>query len=831
MAAETRAKSEREKGRRGASALPYRARLLIGLTAAILLGERGLAAFWPVATLIGGFLAFAWLDLAAHLPAFLHIGALAAFAGGFLWLLWRGARDFRWPRRGEVLHRLESESGLRHRPLSHLEDFQASNLIDKSAASLFAAHRRRLLAAIGALRPVALRADLAARDRFALRHLAVILAIPAFFAAADPWGASLRAALRPSFAAPATTASAMAIEAWIAPPEYTGLAPLNLDPAYVGTAPIAVPTGSALLIRIEGASGLAKLSANGASLPFVAGEGESQRVEAKLDSGDRIAVTEGFAEIAHWPIRILPDLAPAIAWQGLPQATDRGVLGFRYQGSDDYGIVDLKLIVRRDAETLEIDLPVRRGVAGDVTGQGFRDLTAHPWAGLPVEMRLVARDALGQVGSSAAIALDLPERVFVNPVARLLIEQRKRLVADGGALATRRDVARILHRVKGATDAYGGNLAAYLGMDMTARRLVAEKFAAADLPGILDLIWDIALDIEDGGASLAMRELRRLQQELADALARNAPPEEIERLMNEIQAAMNRYLDSLRQQLQRDLSEGGQLRRLSPDSLNLTQQDLNQMLEEARRMAESGARDSAQAMLDRLQRMLENLQAGMPMTMGKEGAAQQQMMNDLAELMRRQQDLLQQSFEAERGRQSGNQPGESGGEGAGNAPTGGGSGPNPLLQEGLRQDLGSLMRRFGDALGDIPSGMGEAEQAMREAIDSLNRQEFGDAADAQSRALDNLQKSLQSASDMLQRQAGLRPGQGERPPMDPFGRPASQNEDSSGGNTMDVFGTRVPDETAIERARAIFDELRRRRSDPDLPKLERDYLERLLKQF
>ena len=83
---------------------------------------------------------------------------------------------------------------------------------------------------------------------------------------------------------------------------------------------------------------------------------------------------------------------------------------------------------------------------------------------------------------------------------------------------------------------------------------------------------------------------------------------------------------------------------------------------------------------------------------------------------------------------------------------------------------------------------------------------------------------------MLQRQAGASRGPGQRDPMDPFGR-VSPQQDSSGGNTTDTYGVKVPDQSEMERARQIFEELRLRRNDPSRPRDERDYLDRLLKQF
>ena len=51
-------------------------------------------------------------------------------------------------------------------------------------------------------------------------------------------------------------------------------------------------------------------------------------------------------------------------------------------------------------------------------GVRVQDLTAHPWAGLPVVARLVAKDAPGLTGVSADATFDLPERRFENPSPR-----------------------------------------------------------------------------------------------------------------------------------------------------------------------------------------------------------------------------------------------------------------------------------------------------------------------------------------------------------------------------------------------------------------------------
>ena len=74
--------------------------------------------------------------------------------------------------------------------------------------------------------------------------------------------------------------------------------------------------------------------------------------------------------------------------------------------------------------------------------------------------------------------------------------------------------------------------------------VAAARRRGGDRP-VEQLLWDTALRIEDGQASLAQNELRRLQQQLQDALAKNAPDREIDRLMSELKQALDRYLQAL----------------------------------------------------------------------------------------------------------------------------------------------------------------------------------------------------------------------------------------------------------------------------------------------
>jgi len=536
----------------------------------------------------------------------------------------------------------------------------------------------------------------------------------------------------------------------------------------------------------------------------------TQRIDGKIQSGNEIAIEADGDTLARWPIKVVADQAPSIAFATDPSATERGVLRLDYTAKDDYGVNNVRAVIQLNKETLELNLPIPQIDAREIKAYSYQDLTAHPWSGLEVEIRLVARDAVGQIGASAPLTMTLPERKFYHPVARAIIEQRKKLARDP---ESKDAVAEALRGIDAQPEAFDGNVAVFLALNLAWRRLGAETVTKDDITKLEQLLWDTALSLEDGGVSLAMRELRDLQRQLEDALNRGASQEEIERLMNQVQEAMNKYLENMRQQLQEAMKNGMQMQRLSPNGLKLSQQDLNQMLNEARRMAQSGSRDSAKQMLKGLQQMLENLQAGIPPPMGQQGNQAQQMMNQLGHMMQKQDDLLQQSFQKQRqqGQQGDGQQGDQSGEGQMQAGQ----------QEQLRQDLGKLMRDFSNMMGgDLPQGMGKAEQSMRGAVQSLNQGDF--------EALSQLQQSMQSMQQQLQ--AGANRGPGQRPPMDPFGRNAP-HEETSGGNSANTNYMKIPDQSQMERARQIFEELRQRRNDPGRPRDERDYLDRLLKQF
>ena len=160
-----------------------------------------------------------------------------------------------------------------------------------------------------------------------------------------------------------------------------------------------------------------------------------------------------------------------------------------------------------------------------------------------VEGRLEARDAIGQKGMSAPFSFRLPARVFTDPLARALIEQRQHLATADAA--GRKIVMLTLDALTIDPERfYQGKNDIFLAL-RSAFNGVKNAKSEADITRVEDLLWQTALKLERGGLLSAAEELRKLQMMLTAALASGAPQEVIDELLKRYNEAMQRYVDAM----------------------------------------------------------------------------------------------------------------------------------------------------------------------------------------------------------------------------------------------------------------------------------------------
>ncbi len=824
------------------TAAPARLAQRVGAARAVVTFERLYAALWPVGGVLGLFILLTLFDVWQLLPPWLHVLVLAGFLAAVGWLLWRARPAFAPADKATGLARLERDSGIKHQALRALGDRLPEQLADPATQALWERHRQRLLERVGRLRLRPPRSEMPSRDPWALRALLVLLIAVGLVDARGELGTRFLSAFT-LHGGPVAAPPQPRADLWITPPAYTHRAPLGVEQTH-GHDSLSVPVGSEALAQVHNlaADTMTKVTMGigATSHPFKDLGGGSGEVRAKLDQSGRLVIkaADG-SELAAWTVEAIPDRPPTVAFGNPPRPTARGVLRIDIDAKDDYGVREVALELApqsRPGETERLSLLKPQAEPAALKTATYLDLTAHPLAGLPVILRLEAVDGLGQKGLSEPVQITLPERQFNNPLARAIIEQRKALAADPSA---KDDVADRLDVLSTTDVARSMRATVPLSLMVAADRARAAGDAKA-IRGVMDLLWELALYIEDGSLSAAERELRAAQEQLREALMNNAPDAELEKLMNQLQQALDRYLAELTrqalQQAQRNQQQGQQQQMTPVDpSQMVDRKDLQSMLDRARELMRSGARDAAQQLLSQLQQMLENLQAATGQT---QQSPQQQSLGDLQKMIQLQQDLLDRSYRMQQGGEGQQQQGQQGQQGQ-QMPGGGerdsqlpdSPGRAAAEQEGLRRALGELMRRMGEQGMQIPRALGQAELQMRGARDALGQGQPADAVPSQSQALDLMQQGGQAMLEQMQRQAGNGQGPGNNRMMD--GRrgrdPLGRAQFNDGG--FDPNGTQVPEEADLGRARRILEELYKRSGERDRSPAELEYYRRLLDRF
>lgn len=868
-------------------------------TQVVLLLERLWPAFWLPAGIVGVFLLLSLFGFWQYLSFEIHRGILWGFAAA-LALAFIPLIRIRWPRRTEALRRLEAMAGLPHRPATSYHDTLAGEAPTPATHRLWLAHRERLAQLFSRLRsgwPL-LRVD--RWDPLALRTLLLLLLAVGYVAHRDSAYDRIKAAFTLK---PGLSASLARLDAWITPPVYTGKPPIMLADGARQTVDagepqtdFTVPVRSELTVRVNHANAshfslkLAAAADDGAAQPeqkdpesdklatAALEKSEKSAVEFKrtLNSSSVIELLEDQSPVARWTVEIIDDMVPTIKLTEPPSEAHRGSVQLKYSVEDDYGVLSAQAVIARsddpDADETEkrpdnvarlgqapvMPLGLPRANTKQGTGQTYRDLTAHFWAGLPAAVTLEARDQAGQIGKSEAYPLMLPQREFQKPLARALIEQRKKLV-DRPDMKDR--VARALDALTIAPEQFMRDASVYLGIRSARWRLLNNTEAPA-LESAANLLWDIAVNIEDGDLSEAEKRLRAAQDALMKALERGATDEELKKLMDELRTALNQFMESMRQQAMKN-QQFDPNNRFTPNRV-VTQQDLERMLKQIEDLAKTGSRDAARQMLSELRDMLENMQPGNSQANNGQAQEMMQMLDGLGDLISKQQQLLDETYRAqqqgdgeqgeqgEQGQQGMGQDGQEGQQGQqgqqgrqgqggqqgqrqGKGQGKGGKGNGPF--QGLRQQQGDLQNQLKELMdklrglgGKPPDQFDGAGRAMGKAGDALGQENAGRATEQQTLALDKLRQGAKSLAEQMMgsmmgqqgRMGRALNGNGDR---DPLGRPLPTQGLDNGDSV------KVPEEVDIQRAREILEELRKRLGQRERPPGELDYIERLIERF
>lgn len=787
--------------------------------------------------------------LLLKLPQLAQASLLAAGALAFLAALVPLAR-LHWPTLRDAMRHVERHQSIDHRRLSSVKDEVATELVHPTADALWDEHKRRQLAGLDRLKLKWPLSHWREFDPRALRVPVVMACLAAFFLGPNDLVSNFRESAR---LAPEKPAIPLMLDAWLKPPAYTGRPPVlltnpQLQEKLASGAGIEIPEGATFAMRLAGASepAIAFLASDGVTpLSDVASTTASREsaftAEAKISRPLTIVVSDGGKALAHWPITTIPDQPPALQFMEKPSGDNRGNLTFKWKATDDYGLKKLSAVADLADEQEggmgfesngvflfdppELKMILKRGNAREETGTSRFDLASHPWAGLMVNLSLTVTDGAGQTAAAKTETFKMPERIFVKPLPRALIEQRKQLILfPERAIHVGKLIDTMALYPKGLVE----QSAPIVAMGAIASRLRNVK-GYDDVKLAVGELWELAVALEEGALADAKAELQALKEELEKALKEGAPPERIAELMKRLREAMNRYLDAMREEAERRMQQGDmQPQERRQQGREITREDLEKMFDALEELSKGGANDLAQQLLEELNQLLQNLEPGQNRQSADGQGDMDQMMQGLGDLMRRQQRLMDetQRMPGQDGDQENGEQFGQGGQGSdGQDPNG--TGDLSERQKELRRMLDQLRGR---SQGMMPDELGEAGEDMDSAADALRDSDREGALQQQGEALDKLRKGARELAERLREQGQgeaqgqARDGEGRGGEEDPLGRPrATRNPDDGPREDM------VPSERSLQRAREILETLRSKANERGLSDSEKAYIDRLLR--
>ena len=333
--------------------------------------------------------------------------------------------------------------------------------------------------------------------------------------------------------------------------------------------------------------------------------------------------------LGRWPIEIIPDNPPAIAFAQAAEGNAACRPADRLPGQ--------RRLRRRDRQGGD---PARRRKCAPATRRSSSNL---PLPGLHLKEaaghqlpRFVAASLGRPAGRDPArrdrrAGPDRRERAGPDDVAGARTSStRSRARSSTSARSWRRDPAfadggrRNPRRPERAAAALSATIPSLsLGAAPRAAAAARRQRARTRSPRSQQLLWDTALRIEDG-KHVARRARPAAPAAAAAGRARQERARRRDRAADEGIAA--RRSTAICRRWPRNARNPDQSKQPVDPSKVITSRDLQRMLDRARDLARSGARDQARELLSQLQNMLENLRTARPGQMQQQGASEAQQM-------------------------------------------------------------------------------------------------------------------------------------------------------------------------------------------------------------
>jgi len=222
---------------------------------------------------------------------------------------------------------------------------------------------------------------------------------------------------------------------WIDPPAYTGRPPIYFRDG----ADVAVPAGSEFVARISGVKTAPRPRLyQGWRSRFLTPKrlgAKSFEVREIISDSARVDFRVGLSR-QSFALNVTDDLPPEVEIVKPPAADKRDRLTLAYGLQDDFGVEKLQLEMSLltddtveetafEGATIFANIALPSSAQTSIeSAKAALDLSKTRYAGRKVIGRLVATDGAGQIGISEPVWFTVPDKIFVEPLAKAVAEQR-----------------------------------------------------------------------------------------------------------------------------------------------------------------------------------------------------------------------------------------------------------------------------------------------------------------------------------------------------------------------------------------------------------------------
>jgi hypothetical protein len=515
------------------------------------------------------------------------------------------------------------------------------------------------------------------------------------------------------------------VTVWITPPDYTGRPPeIIASPSgdKQANGVLELLKGSSISVHTPGKGEKPTLQVNGSFYELEEDGHGDYGLTKEIEKGSSIALSRGWLSLGFWRVSIKKDNPPRIEFTATPSASERKTVRISYKASDDLAVKKITLVITPTGHSAlvrdkAVELPLPAPEVPKIEETLFPDLTSNFLAGTPVVLQLRAEDGAGNQGFSEKIPMVLPERKFAHPLAQTLIEERKQLLFHDDP-KQRNEAAGVMAGIAHQRAYYGDDPVVLLALRTGAMRLALNS-STDSLAAAVNLMWNAAVRIEEGGIGLKAASLRQAQFDLGAAIDQNMPLDEIDSRIDTLSMCLGRYLDEAATQLNRKSPETVSLQ-LSYKEQILTPGDLLRSVQAMHDLAAQHAFDKMRMKLGQIQQIMENVHP-QPVKLTPQQKAAVLQFQLLKKLVEAQQILIDDTLRASR------------------------LGPNLEAGKRLAVKQRQLLKKLQTLLGSVErksSALMNAAAAMRDAADQLEQKGVKEAIPKQEEALRFLRQGM-----------------------------------------------------------------------------------------